>query len=288
MNFYIDFEATQFSNRIISIGCMSEKGDKFETLVKPVNGDKISQFITNLTGITNEMVKGAPSADEAFNALFDWVIEHGETGIPHYYCYGDGDFSFLANTIKYMTDVRAISFAISLKAQLVDYSKIAVKQLNLQSISLKKLYILLKEEEVEQHHDALEDAEMLRFCRQNLGIKEIDPQYFEVVYNKPSNKPAWKKNRAPKIFIDWGDDKWECDTGANENNYKIKCKSLKSHGREKYFPDLETAALWAIKFAGAKGSPKERAIIDRTMKNIQSHFGGNSYNYYWEENNETN
>ena len=50
-----------------------------------------------------------------------------------------------------MKDVRAISFAVSLKAQLTDYSKIAVQHLNLKAISLKKLYILLKEEEIEQH-----------------------------------------------------------------------------------------------------------------------------------------
>ena len=30
MNFYVDFEATQFSNRIISIGCTNELGEKFE------------------------------------------------------------------------------------------------------------------------------------------------------------------------------------------------------------------------------------------------------------------
>ena len=286
MNFYIDFEATQFSNRIISIGCMNEKGDKFETLVKPVKGDKISQFITNLTGITNEMVKGAPSADEAFNALFDWVIEHGETGIPHYYCYGDGDFSFLANTIKYMTDVRAVSFAISLKAQLVDYSKIAVNYLNLQSISLKKLYIILKEEETEQHHDALEDAEMLRYISQHLETKEINQEFFEQVYSTPSTKPGSTKSKAPDIFVNWGAKKWEADTGADENNYVVKCTSMKSHHNTKYFPSYEVAALWAIKFAGAKGSPKQKTIIDRTIKNIKNNH--NSYGYIWEGNNETN
>ena len=75
MNFYVDFEATQFSNRIISIGCTNELGEKFETLVKPVNGDKINKFITDLTGITPEMVENAPTADEAFNALLKTLEE---------------------------------------------------------------------------------------------------------------------------------------------------------------------------------------------------------------------
>ena len=38
MNFYLDFEATRFSNRIISIGCVAGTGETFETYVNP--GDK--------------------------------------------------------------------------------------------------------------------------------------------------------------------------------------------------------------------------------------------------------
>ena len=73
MNFYLDFEATRFSNRIISIGCAAENGNTFYTLVKPVNKAKVDRFITELTGITNEMLQEAPSADEAFNQLFDFI-----------------------------------------------------------------------------------------------------------------------------------------------------------------------------------------------------------------------
>lgn len=289
MNFYIDFEATQFSNRIISIGCTNENGEKFETLVKPVKGEKITEFITNLTGITNEMIVNAPTADEAFNTLFDWVIAHGGSGAPQYFCYGDGDFSFLAHTIKYMTDVRAISFAVSIKAQLTDYSKIAVKHLNLKSISLKKLYIILKEEETEQHHNALEDAEMLRFISQNLKTKEINPEFFEEVYKTPSDKPKISSKRVPDIYISWDNiDRWEADTNADESNYLVKCTD-KHKKHSKYFDSYETAALWCLKYAGAKGSPKEKMVIERVKSNIKKSIlnNTNSYNYIWEESNET-
>lgn len=290
MNFYVDFEATQFSNRIISIGCTNELGEKFETLVKPVNGGKINKFITDLTGITPEMVENAPTADEAFNALFDWVIANGQNSIPQYFCYGDGDFSFLTHTIKYMKDVRAISFAVSIKAQLTDYSKIAVQHLNLKAISLKKLYILLKEEEIEQHHNALEDAEMLRFISQNLKSKTIDPEYFEEVYNLPSDKPKKNTKKAPECFIAWESvDRWEADTHADETNYLIKCTD-KHKKHSKYFDSYETAALWCLKFAGAKGSPKEKTVVGRVKSNIKKSIlnNTNGYNYTWEENNETN
>ena len=53
MNFYIDFEANQFSDRIISIGCISENGNNFYSLCRPSKpGETITNFITELTGIT--------------------------------------------------------------------------------------------------------------------------------------------------------------------------------------------------------------------------------------------
>lgn len=64
MNYFIDFEATQFSNEIISIGCVNETGEKFSSMV--YTDKKITSFITNLTGITDEMNKAAPSLDDVF------------------------------------------------------------------------------------------------------------------------------------------------------------------------------------------------------------------------------
>ena len=44
MKFYLDFEATRFSNRIISIGCVAENGNTFSTLVKPGKKKKVDSF----------------------------------------------------------------------------------------------------------------------------------------------------------------------------------------------------------------------------------------------------
>ena len=38
MNYFIDFEATQFSNDIISIGCIDENGEEFYSLINPGEG----------------------------------------------------------------------------------------------------------------------------------------------------------------------------------------------------------------------------------------------------------
>lgn len=78
MNFYLDFEATQCSERIISIGCIADNGAKFRTLVKPVKNEKVNKFIEELTGITNEMLETAPTADEAFNAFYEFVRNNND------------------------------------------------------------------------------------------------------------------------------------------------------------------------------------------------------------------
>ena len=95
MKYFIDFEAMQFSNYIISIGCVREDGDTFYSLVKPASKDhnKISKSISDLTGITNDMLTNAPEAYEVFEKFFSWVklqsVTSGET--PEFYCYGNCD-----------------------------------------------------------------------------------------------------------------------------------------------------------------------------------------------------
>jgi DNA polymerase III epsilon subunit-like protein len=84
MRFYIDLEATRFSNRIISIGVVAENGKSYYSLVKPAGKVKVDKFITALTGITNEMVAAAPTADEVFNQVFDFIELNNNTFPPEY------------------------------------------------------------------------------------------------------------------------------------------------------------------------------------------------------------
>ena len=76
----VDIETTGLSPRydeIIEISAIrydsGKKVDVFSTLVKPDN--EIDDYITELTGITNEMVEGAPTIDDCINDFIDFMGE---------------------------------------------------------------------------------------------------------------------------------------------------------------------------------------------------------------------
>lgn len=76
----LDLETTgldPYYNEIIEIAALKIRNgvisDTFETLIKP-NQD-ISDFITNLTGISNEMVNNAPCLSEVLPQIFDFISD---------------------------------------------------------------------------------------------------------------------------------------------------------------------------------------------------------------------
>jgi len=75
---FLDFETTGFmvaKNSIIEIGAVKidEYGDEhhFQTFVKPRN--RLRRMIINLTGITNKMVKNAPTLKDGISNLVDFI-----------------------------------------------------------------------------------------------------------------------------------------------------------------------------------------------------------------------
>lgn len=288
MNFYLDFEATRFSNRIISIGCTNERGATFKTYVKPKNG-KVDNFITELTGITKEMVDNAPSADEAFNAFGKWAYENSEDTVPKYYCYGNCDEEFLDATIRTMSDFKAISFAASVKALLIDYAPIVKEYLCTELIALKKVVALIEDkDEVVQRHDALEDAEMLRTVVENLQSKCTPADASKLANMKSARKPNTNKNGVPQIFLSWdGKKKFRANTRGNQNNYQLKCWSGKDI---KYFDNIETAVLWVIKYVNQSKSPKKEKDLNSVRSCIWNAINNNQKycDLNWEVNKNNN
>ena len=285
MKFYIDVEAQRFSNYIISIGISASNGNTFYSLVKPFGKKKIDNFITELTGITNEMLAEAPSADEVFLEIANF-IENNHEGTPKYYVYGDSDKTFFEATLAKMENPRAIMCAQAITGNLIDYAT-TVKHFFMASsdLALRKVYMLIQAKDgFVQQHNALEDAKMLQVVAENLE-KTCKPTDKDTIMAMPSQaKPKIKK--VPAIFSSWdGIPKWKANTKADENLWMIKAKDQHSNDI-KYFDSVETAVLWVIRYVARNVSPKseehKKGIRNKIMNATKS--GSCKYNCYWEYN----
>ena len=160
MNYFIDFEATQFSGEIISIGCVDENGKSFYTLVKPERPEDITGFITDLTGIGRSELKNAPTADEAFVSLLDWIDKSAPVT---FYCYGDSDAHFLERTLHHLRTFEGQLGLSVVKSALNDFSVDVRRHFQLKHcIALKKVISYYRGKDVEQDHNSLSDALFLK------------------------------------------------------------------------------------------------------------------------------
>lgn len=272
MNFYVDFEALQFSGRIISIGCINDNGDKFYTLSQPSKqGERLTNFITDLTGITSEMLNNAPTANEAFENFYQYVKSTCDDTAPQFYCYGNCDGDFLRSTGKYLTSFDARMFCNYVRCNLTDYSSTARSYFpSFETLALKKIYSLIKEDNEPQHHNALEDAEMLCVVMKEL-CNHCTPEDSERLAAMPSTKfrkPKTSSNRAPEVFINWPANKMEADTGATkETNWQYKW----SRGNKtKYFDTFDTMVMWAIKYITQGRSIKNTSDVKKVEKQLSN------------------
>lgn len=285
MKYFVDFEATQFAQRIISIGCVTEDNQNFYTLVKLEGSDNLSSFITKMTGITKQMLnETGVSIDDAFLKFYKFVETTCGDTAPEYYCYGNCDKTFLKNTIKRMKNFQAITFATALTSTLIDYSVMVQTFFGTENpFSLKKMYVFLKEEEIEQHHNALEDAEMLAYVVSKFDCCKVEDKD---TINALPREIKIRGEKAPEKFVNWPSNKMEADTGANETNWQYKTL-ISSTGFEKYFDSLETAVLWSIRYItqgmSVKKENHKKQVEEAILKSIQT--GKNYYGckYYKRE-----
>lgn len=285
MNFYLDFEATRFSNRIISIGCVAGTGETFETYVKPGDKKKVDKFITELTGITNEMLAEAPDADTAFKMLYDFIEANSDGEAPAYYVYGNSDAEFINSTLRHMSDTQACVCAQAIAGNLIDYASVVKKFFVAKSdLALRKVYMLIQEQkELVQKHDALEDARMLETVVAHLHDK-CKPEDKETILAMPSQPRPQTGKKAPAVFQKWNSQpKWEAETGADENHWMLKCVD-QHNGQAKYFNDFNTAALWVIKYIARNVSPKNADSVRKIEAAVKAapQTGKCRYNCYWE------
>lgn len=160
MRYFIDFEASQFAEEIISVGCVDENGRSFYSLVCPRKPKKVTDFITNLTGITRDEILRAPIADEVFADFYDWLDKSGPLT---FYCYGDCDRRFAQNTIGAVSSFQAQAGLSLIIANIIDFSVELRKHFKMKrSVGLVKVVSYYRGEEVVQRHNSLDDAVYLR------------------------------------------------------------------------------------------------------------------------------
>jgi DNA polymerase III epsilon subunit-like protein len=162
MKYFIDFEATQYKQEIIQIGCVREDGQEFSSLIKPRKLKNVTRTITELTGITKEKLTHERSSDEVFEAFFEWLCT--DKTPASFFCYGNADIVFVKNNMNKCTrDIKAQAALSMIAANLTDVSELVKEHFRLEKVpSLKKVmaYYFPKDEHI--CHDALSDAEMLR------------------------------------------------------------------------------------------------------------------------------
>lgn len=191
MKYFIDFEAMQFSDEIISVGCVNENGKQFYSLVKPRNADSITEFITELTGITYEELNSAPCADTVFSNLYEWIDKSEKID---FLCYSNCDDSFIRATLKNnITDFYGQCGLSLIKSNLTDYSASIREHFGIKrSIALKKVVEYYRGESINQTHNSLEDAIFLKEVYEN-SINEIVEECPFPEYQSGNKKPQIKK-----------------------------------------------------------------------------------------------
>lgn len=209
---YLDFEANGISQaqEIISIGAVAETGETFNSLVRP--HAKLDHNIKVLTGISQEAAEVAPTIEEVMENFFNWLDSLDETVLT-FYVFGHCDRKFVSTSIGLTDDPTTKARLTQIKDHLEDTSKRVARKFNRDTIGLRSAYLTMRlssNEPVEQRHDALEDAEMLKWVWENLkdyempeGLNPVKVPRFNLSYGKKKQKKpisGCKKTRRKKAI----------------------------------------------------------------------------------------
>ena len=195
------------------------------------------------------MVKGAPTADEAFDDLINWIQEV-DCGEPiKYHCYGDSDKRFLRNTAKDIQNDRIANFVTDMADTIIDDSLIVTRYFKLNTIGVHKALKRFDPEIPDQDHDALNDAILLcRLMGYIANVASIDDLLAEAVAIKVVREAKSKKKKEKKQ--------------KNERPYRIvvtHCTETSSKVRT--FNSYSAAGMWLYLKISAKHPATQKANI---------------------------
>lgn len=196
----LDFETTGLSpdqgDRAIEIGAVRiEAGEVVESFQRLMNpGRRVSQFIVDYTGITNDMLSGAPSCEEAMDEFSEFI----------------GDSNLLAHNASF--DKRFLD--AELQAISKSYSGSFVCSLLLsrriyQTAPNHKLATLVDYANIESgggYHRALYDSEMTAKLWLSL-LGEISHRYdiTDVPFELVQKLQKVPKKSVDKFLLNWGE-----------------------------------------------------------------------------------
>lgn len=271
MNMYLDFEATQFGENVLAIGAHSIYGE-FDCLVKPPKGDKLTPFITQLTGITKEMLECASSQEEAFYDFREWVNEIASYCKEpiFFHVYGNCDAEYLRHSANKIENQEIREFVENLAESLIDDSKKVCKYFHAHSMGVHMALKYFDPDIEDQSHDPLDDAYMLARLMNYLEYAEpIKECPYQELAKEAKNKKS-PAGSAPKGAF-------KLAPGQVIFGYSIQHPD----GKPKTFYTAEAVIEWAQHRAKKRspGANMDRAR-DKMIEAIRK--GNNHYGRRWE------
>lgn len=258
MNFFLDIEATQPENEIISIGIVADNGQKFYSLVKP-SFSELTPYVFELTHISQEDLAQANTIDHVLYDINYWLLQQNVDWInDNFYSYGE-DVLFFEATLPAIKDDFAFTIAAKIMAKLEDITKTVFKFFH-GSISLINAYNYINSIKEEQLHNSLEDAVMLQAVVSHM--QNNTPPSERPAIHGIGRKPGEITGRMPR-------GKFYASTGKKFKN-------------EIEFENIEEAIDWLVNtYVNSADRPNvhRKRIALKIMKALRSK---TTYcNYYW-------
>ena len=193
MRFFLDFEATQPENEIISIGVVTETGATFHSLVKP-QLSSISNYVSQLIHVTQKELEQASTIDEVLIQFDQWAMRQEPDLMKwDFISYGD-DAKFVKATLPAIKSSYAFTVAAILMAKIQDYSNETQKFFK-GPIRLINAFNYVQSMNIEQRHNPLEDAIMLQKVYEYIQTNhplELHPTLQKTVANSSYTFPSGK------------------------------------------------------------------------------------------------
>ncbi len=161
----LDIETTGLSwqnDRIIEIGILKVRDhkiiDRYSQLIHPQT--RISAFITQLTGISNEMVKNMPCIDDVKKDVLQFI----------------GDDIIIGHNTSFDLNFIANHFQINMENQYMDtvqFSRLVYPQLKHHRLSDMVEYLHLSNNEHRALADCISTYELYEKCKSELAKRKI-------------------------------------------------------------------------------------------------------------------